>query len=202
MPTRTTAIIFDLAEVLIRGCLGVGEAFAELLSVPAATVDDAIRGEVLDDYCRGRITELEYWRRTIERAGWQANIPALQTHVRKNMSIPWPGTAALLERLAGRYRLALLSDHGREWIADILPAHPFLSVLEPKFFSFDLGHIKRDPETFPLVLEALNARPESCLFIDDAPPNVAMARRAGMEAIRFLSAEQLEGELKQRGLLA
>src|SRR3972149_378777 len=45
-----------------------------------------------------------------------------------------------------------------------------------------------------------NTRAEDCLFIDDLRRNVAGARAAGMDAVRFRSAGQLSGELRKRGI--
>jgi putative hydrolase of the HAD superfamily len=42
--------------------------------------------------------------------------------------------------------------------------------------------------------------PEACFFADDLPVNVIAARELGMDAVQFLSAEQLERELRARGL--
>jgi len=122
--------------------------------------------------------------------------------VRDNFRHPVPGTAALVAELDGRFELALLTDHGREWMAHIVAVHPFLARFDRVFTSFDLGRIKVDPGTFEVVLGALGREASECLFVDDNPENVKAARAAGIDAILFHSAEQLRAELLQRRLLA
>lgn len=39
------------------------------------------------------------------------------------------------------------------------------------------------------------------IFIDDAPENIQMAIKNGIDGIRFENAEQLEHELMKRGIL-
>jgi 2-haloacid dehalogenase len=47
----------------------------------------------------------------------------------------------------------------------------------------------------------LSAAPSQCLFIDDSARNVEVARSVGIDSIRFLDAEQLRGELVERGIV-
>jgi len=104
----------------------------------------------------------------------------------------------ILTELASRYELVLLSDHAREWIAYIEPVHPFLKIFKHTFYSYNLGRLKKDPETFSEVLDAMSFPSRSCLFIDDNPVNVAVARSVGILSIRFVNAEQLTTELERR----
>jgi FMN phosphatase YigB (HAD superfamily) len=75
----------------------------------------------------------------------------------------------LLRSLAGRYELALLSDHAREWVDFIRQQHPFLEFFSHQFFSYELRHTKRERITFLTVLHKLGAR-RRCVFVDDLPP--------------------------------
>ena len=61
------------------------------------------------------------------------------------------------------------------------------------------GLRKPSAESFAAVVQHLGVPPEGLLFVDDRQANVEGARAAGIPAIRFESAEQLEGELRQRG---
>jgi 2-haloacid dehalogenase len=50
-------------------------------------------------------------------------------------------------------------------------------------------------------LGAIGAEPQDCLFVDDAPHNVATARRIGMHAHQFRDADGLAQELRALRLL-
>ena len=79
---------------------------------------------------------------------------------------------------------------------------PFLQTFAGTVVSSREGVIKPDPEIFRRLLGRFGLAAKTSLFIDDAPRNVAAARELGMDAIRFVSPEQLRGELQQRGLLS
>lgn len=55
-------------------------------------------------------------------------------------------------------------------------------------------------DAFECVAATLQLPPSGLIFVDDRQPNVEGAAAAGMDAIRFESAAQLERDLLQRGL--
>jgi HAD superfamily hydrolase (TIGR01509 family) len=75
------------------------------------------------------------------------------------------------------------------------------AVLEPMFWSAELGLSKSGPEAFAAVTKRLGRRPGAILFIDDSAANVDKARAVGWDAIQFVSNDQLIEELSGRGLI-
>lgn len=65
------------------------------------------------------------------------------------------------------------------------------------FLSNRLKMKKPDVAIYRHVVRKLNLDPSECVFIDDRMPNVMGARKAGMKAILFKNAEQLEKDLKK-----
>ena len=53
------------------------------------------------------------------------------------------------------------------------------------------GVTKPDPRIYAILCERNGLAPGDCVFIDDAPANVAGARAFGMDAIQFTSAPAL-----------
>ena len=51
------------------------------------------------------------------------------------------------------------------------------------------------------ALELAGCRPEECFFTDDIPDYIEGAKRAGIDAVQFQSGEQIEAELRARGVL-
>jgi len=193
-------IIFDLSEVLISGLLFFEEEFSRDYGVPADSIFAAFGGEIMQDYFRGMISEDEYLRIVIEKSSWPVSLPALKKLLRKNYQYRLPGMQPILDYLKEDHELVLLSDHGREWVAFILQEHPFLSVFDKKFFSFEIDGLKRYPETFEKLLKALHRKSAECLFIDDMERNCEAARFVGIDAIRFTCAEDLVKDLHLRGI--
>ena len=65
-------------------------------------------------------------------------------------------------------------------------------LFEGTLISCDAGIVKPDPRIYRLFTERFSLQPDECLFIDDQPPNVAAAIRAGWSGIVFQgSAEDL-----------
>ena len=81
------------------------------------------------------------------------------------------------------------------------PAYAFLDRFRTIFVSGELRLIKPDPAIYRHVLGAIGAPAGDCLFIDDAPKNVAAAAALGLQAHRFTGAAALRAELAGLGLL-
>jgi FMN phosphatase YigB (HAD superfamily) len=194
-------VIFDLSETLISGLIGVERVLASELGVPEESIWPSLGRAGLYEFFKGRTSERAYLEQIIRHEGWPTDVARLKAVIRANFHHEVDGSLAILADLARRYEVALLSDHGREWVAYIRTIHSFFDLFGHTFFSFDLGSIKKNPATFRAVLDALPAAPEDCLFIDDSPTNVQVAGSVGIPGIRFESARQLAAELARRGML-
>ncbi|PRW56908.1 Haloacid dehalogenase-like hydrolase superfamily isoform 1 [Chlorella sorokiniana] len=112
------------------------------------------------------------------------------------------GMEALLERLAtAGVRMHAFSNYPAWWrlIEDKLRLSRYLDWT---FISCQpplRGLRKPAPESFAAVVDHLGLPPDRLLFVDDRQANVDGALEAGIPAVRFESAEQLEEELRRRG---
>lgn len=110
---------------------------------------------------------------------------------------------ALVEALAARHRLAVLTNNG-------LMVRDHFATLCPPFAAFFAGTVhcsamygtsKPDPAIFERCADALGTVPERVLFIDDKAENAAGARRAGMLGHHYRDAPTLRTHLIDLGLL-
>lgn len=62
------------------------------------------------------------------------------------------------------------------------------------------GVAKPDPRIFRILLDRHALRPETTVFIDDQPRNVAAARNLGLIALHFTSPDQLRKDLTNLGV--
>ena len=197
----TRTLIFDLSEVLIAGLLGIEKPLAARLQIDEQAVLPAFAGQLLEDLCCGRLSEDEYLARILQRQQWNITVPEVKRIIRDNFHHRVPGMEELVTQLAHRHELMLLSDHAAEWVAYIRSIHPWLSVFQARFFSFELKQTKRDSSTFRQVLEAIGHKPEHCFLVDDSALNLSAAASIGIPGVRFTSADALARELAARGLL-
>lgn len=113
------------------------------------------------------------------------------------------GTVRLLEKLHQdkKYRLYALTNWSQETFPHALERYDFLQLFDGILVSGEEKLIKPDPRIYQLLFERFGISPTTALFIDDNPVNVQASQQAGMDAIRFVSPDQLESELTSRGII-
>jgi glucose-1-phosphatase len=108
---------------------------------------------------------------------------------------------ALLEDLRSRYRLLALSNTNPIHFGMVKKAYPVLRHFDDYILSYEVGAAKPEAKIYIEAIARAQCGAEECFFIDDLAVNIEAARTHGMDAVQFLSAEQLEGELRARGVL-
>ena len=107
---------------------------------------------------------------------------------------------AMLEGLAARYRLVLLSNTNAIHFEMIRENYPLLRHFHDWILSYEVHAMKPRREIFQAALERCGCRPEECFYTDDIAAYIEAARRLGIDAVQFESLAQLQRELKARGI--
>jgi putative hydrolase of the HAD superfamily len=107
---------------------------------------------------------------------------------------------SMLEGLAARYRLLLLSNTNAIHFEMIRQSYPMIRHFHHLILSYEVKAMKPRPEIFHAAVARAGCRPEECFFTDDMAEFVEGARKVGIDAVQFRSAEQLAEELKSRGI--
>ena len=199
-------IIFDLSEVIISGYRGIEEVVLESqygtfenqkILENEVDLDSMRENEVFLNLLRGKLTEEEYLNHVLKNKNWNVSVEQLKTAIRQNLNRPIPGTMEIVKELKakGKYQLILLSDHAREWMEYIEEKKKDLKIFDKKIFSYDIGAVKSDKQTFKIVLEQTGIVADETLFIDDYEKNVKNAEEVGIHGIVFENAEQLRKTL-------
>lgn len=105
-----------------------------------------------------------------------------------------------LRSLRERYRVLLLSNTNAIHFEMIEANYPILQHFDHKVLSYKVGAMKPEPAIYEEAIRHAGCLPEECFFTDDIPQYVEAARRAGIDAVRFESATQIERELRARGV--
>jgi HAD superfamily hydrolase (TIGR01509 family) len=198
-------IIFDLSEVLIWGYYDLDECFEGETGISKQEFTKR-KYETFDDFLdamRGRMTENEYTSKLLDGTGWEITVKKFKELFRKSLDKTVSGTVEIVSELEnmGRYRLILLSDHVRELVEYVLVKHRFLELFDEKIFSYEVGRLKSDKDSFVTLLSELKIDAGETLFIDDSDANVRAAEKVGIEGIRFMDADELRERLLNIGLL-
>ena len=108
---------------------------------------------------------------------------------------------SLLADLGRRYPLMILSNTNPIHFHMIQANYPLLRHFEHCVLSYEVGALKPSAKIFEEAVARAGCEAGECFFTDDLAVNVEAARKHGMDAVQFQSADQLEGDLKARGLL-
>jgi len=114
---------------------------------------------------------------------------------------PIEGTEALAGRLrAAGYRLFALTDNVREIVAHLKTRFQFWELFDGAVVSAEIGMLKPHEGIFRHLVETFGLEPLETVFLDDVQANVDGARRVGLNARLFTTAEQCERDLRAMGL--
>ncbi len=107
---------------------------------------------------------------------------------------------SLLEAISQRYRLLLLSNTNALHFKMIRKNYPLLRHFNDYVLSYEVGALKPEARIYEEAIARAQCAPHECFFTDDIPEYVAGAQQAGMDAVQFHSAAQIERELLERGV--
>lgn len=200
------AVVFDFGNVLSEA------------PDPATSADlDAIAGTsggalyraamaIRDDWDRGDITAVEYYRRSLSRAGaTEAGEGTLKALIERDMQ-SWarlnPDTLALAAELrrAGLV-LGILSNMPHEFLSMARSRFPIFSEVDAAVFSCEARINKPDAGIYRILLERVALPADEILFFDDLAPNVAAAEAAGLRAVLWTGAAAARSRLAELSVL-
>ena len=205
--TRTSApveaVVFDVGRVLVEW---------DLRCLYGKLIDDPVR---LDWFCTTVVTEEWHFQHDAGRdlAEMVAErkrafpdeadlIDAYATRFGETIPGPVAGTAALVDRLAGRgMPLYAITNFASPFWAEFAPTLPVLTHFRDVVVSGDEKIAKPDARIFNLAAERFGHAPAAMLFIDDNAANIAAAAALGWQVHHFVDAPTLERDLQARGLL-
>lgn len=115
-----------------------------------------------------------------------------ETVVQRDTAIPW------IKELKERgYRVLFLSNYSYQ-MRELNPeALSFIEYMDGGVFSCDVKLIKPDPEIYKCILDKYNLNPNECIFIDDNRDNIDTAKSLGINAIQYITYNQVREEMEK-----
>ncbi len=104
-------------------------------------------------------------------------------------------------KASGKYKIYALTNWSSELFPVALRNFEFLNWFDGIVVSGDEGIRKPEAAFFQILFDRYQVKPADAIFIDDNLRNIEAARKLGIQSIRFTSAEELEKELKDSGIL-
>ena len=187
------AIIFDIGRVLIR--VNVAHAtggLAEGLSLSPQEIWSALERDPLwKDWQEGRVSPRDWHLHLSKRLGSKLTFEKF-VEVWNRALEPKPiHEDGFLEKLAKRYRMAVLSNTDPLHVAHMETTYGFLRLFPVRIYSCRVGASKPDPIIYKAALEACKVRAQEAVYVDDIPSYAQAAERLGMRGIVFETPERL-----------
>jgi len=194
-PTKIKAVIFDWGGV----CCSEGEPFASFdLQQTLAMGPGEIAAkaqEIYAGYYAGHYNKDLFWNKIMGHFGLSVsekiNPDALSSAYLHSYSI-YPEVLDLANKLKSKYKVGLLSNLTPEMRDHIVSKHALDKVFTELVFSCDpdIAALKPNPKPYSVLCQKMGAQPTECVFIDNAPKNIAAAEILGMQTILFKDVEQ------------
>jgi FMN phosphatase YigB (HAD superfamily) len=197
------AIVFDLGKVLIYFDFNrVYLALADLCPYPAAEIPKRLAATNLVELFETGLVEprdfVEQFSRTLDLRLDYDQFCRIWSSIFAQTLVP----ESLLEGLAARYGLLLLSNTNALHFEMLRRNYGhMLRHFHHLILSYEVHAMKPQPEIYQAAVARAGCRPEECFYTDDIAAYVEAARQIGMDAVEFESSQQLERELRQRGIV-
>ncbi len=190
-------IIFDLGGVLIEWNP------AEVLSsyYPDPTDQSILMQGIFDhpDWAnkdRGVFTAGEDIERFARRTGFtEMEIAALLVAVRESLTLMDDTLPLLYELREDGFRLYCLSNMPVDHATFLVKKYDFWDVFDGIVFSGQVQMIKPEPDIYLHLLHDYKLEPETCIFIDDSPENIEVAKSLGINGIVFTDVQSCRQQL-------
>ena len=186
------AIIFDFGGVLtVEGkFIPFAKEYAKKFNVDY----EGLLGVIIDTWIPAKVNKTDsklFWERISEYLNYDEDklrTEFIQYHgFRKDV-------LKLAISLKKKYKLAILSNQIKDWLEEEIEKHDLRGIFDIIVPSYEVKLSKPDHRIYQLVIDKLGLRPEECVFIDDTPGNIEVARNLGIYGILFEIKNQLEHE--------
>jgi putative hydrolase of the HAD superfamily len=198
------AVVFDYGRVLSYS--PATRDWQELASTAGRPLDEFRHDYWLyrNEYDRASCGATAYWQAVARRPLDSRTLGKLIELDNEQWTRVNPGMLTLARRLrkAG-IKTAILSNMEFEMLAAMRAKFQWLNEFAVKIFSCEVRLVKPAVEIFLHTAAELRVDPGSALFLDDKPPNIDGARKAGMQAFLFDAPEkqgELERLLREKGI--
>jgi glucose-1-phosphatase len=197
------AIIFDLGKVLVHFDFKRGYRELEgLCPYPAADIPKRLsKTRLVEEFETGLVEPRDF----VTQLSAILDLQIDYDHFCRIWSCIFTDTLipeSMLAALASRYRLVLLSNTNAIHFQMIRENYGhLLRHFHELILSYEVKAMKPNPAIFQRAIEAAGCRPEECFYTDDIAAYIDAARALGIDAVQFESAEQIERELRARGIL-
>jgi len=196
-------VIFDIGRVLVRVDVSRAmQSLAQGISLSPQELWTAIEKDPLwPDWQEGRLTPRDWHLHLAKRLGGSLSFEQFTEAWNRALNPEPIQDNSLFESLRKDFRLGLLSNTDPIHVAYMEETFDFFRYFpkSTRTYSCVVGSSKPSPLIFRDALQALRAKAESSVFIDDIEAYVNAARALGLHGIHYQNPAQLRAELTALG---
>lgn len=195
-------VIFDLGKVIVPFDLKRGyEALRPHCRYPAEEIPRRISStDLVRRFETGEVSPEEFVEQLSKLLGLCVDYDRF-CELWSSIFLPDPLLPeAFFAALHSRYRLLLLSNTNAIHFAMIRERYVLLRHFDDYVLSYEVGAMKPSERIYEEAVGRAGCKAGECFFTDDIPLYVEGARAVGMDAVVFESAEQIQRELRVRGV--
>ncbi len=199
--TSFRCIFFDLGGVCVT--VDPGPAVKDLAFMSRrseAEVYDAIfKSGLIDRFERGEITGQQFHKIVRHKLAIHPTFARFKTLW---SGIPGPayGMDDILARLKLDWKLFAVSNTNEIHFPFIALTNPIVRHFSGFFLSYELGHLKPEPEFYSQAIDRSGFAPDEILYIDDRPDFVEAGQAHGLHGLVFTGAWPLQEWFMDRGV--
>ena len=195
------AIIFDLGNVIVNiDRSNLYKEWAEKSNRGAKDVIDFYsNSKAIRKFEKGRLSPKEFYRKARNELGLRMGFREFKISYCNIFSLNRE-VADEIRKLKKHYRLVLLSNTDRLNFEYIKNKFRIVDVFDDYVLSYKTGMRKPNPLIFVEAVRKCRASPFSCMYFDDIPEFVMVARLVGIKAYVFSDFKKLIGDLGRNNL--
>ena len=197
-----TVILFDLGGVLLDV---VSARRLSTLMEERLPIEEVARRWTQSKYLKlfesGQCGSMAFAAGVMEELGLHMPAEAFLAEFERFIAGFYPGAPALLKAIPGSYTMACLTDTNEIQWRSLCARVSIDRYFKHTFLSYEIGHMKPNPQVYAHVIQKLGCAPGQILYLDDNPANVEAGREAGMQAQRTVGLSEVRAALEGAGIL-
>lgn len=196
------ALIFDLGNVILK--VDKTEQFKKLARDSNKTVSYIKtffeNSEFRKAFERGKLNPKQFYEKTAKELNLKMNF--------KEFKKTWcyiftlnEDVEELIKILKRKFELILLSNTDVLHFEYIKNKYKIVNAFDERVLSYEVGYRKPNPLIFLNALRRAETLPFKCVYIDDIPEFVYVARLMGIRAFQYKNFKKLKSDLSKVGIL-
>jgi len=195
-------IIFDLGNVIVK--VDKSDQFrkmAKYCNKPISYISNFFeKSSMRMAFERGELNPKEYYEKVVRKLNCKISFTNFKKIYCDIFTLN-TDVAKLIKKLKKKFRLVLLSNTDKLHFEYIKNKYEIVGSFDEHVLSYEVGHRKPNRSMFLNAIRKAKAISTNCVYVDDIPEFVHVAKLMGMKAFQFKTYGKLTSDLKGANVL-